>query len=420
MEKKKAFVFVPHQDDEINLVGNCIDRLIELYDVYVIFSSIDSDHKMAIIRRDEAIKSCAILGVPKDRVLFLNYPDTPNRAKKHYFTDGDTRIIGDIFALLQKQKPNLIIGTDFDYHSDHKMLSIALESAVGKVVAENHQEYKPLVFKGFCYETAFCGAKDYFQSKYGECVPLNDLLGNPSYIWANRVSLFGDDKANVIWRKKAFRALLAHKSQYAILRADSVLNCDNVFWLRRTDNILLNDRVKISASSGDASRINDFVVLQTSDLTPLEFSKHDFSKALWKPDDNDEERCLKIELDRFHSLNKIVFRGNPSNANKTTVDGEMQIGNVIVPVSEFMPYARETALELNDIEAEYLIIRFKGKVEISEIELFDRECFDCTGYYLETLCKKNGWQKEFFQVGRLYYFLLCLVCKIKRKILSLI
>ena len=141
---------------------------------------------------------------------------------------------------------------------------------------------------------------------------------------------------------------------------------------------------------------------------------------MWKPDDNDEERCLKIELDRFHSLNKIVFRGNPSNANKTTVDGEMQIGNVIVPVSEFMPYARETALELNDIEAEYLIIRFKGKVEISEIELFDRECFDCTGYYLENLYKKNGRQKEFFRVGRLYYFLLCLVCKIKRKILSLI
>lgn len=416
MEKSKAVVFVPHQDDEVNLVGNCIDRLLESYEIYIVFSSMDTNRKMAQMRKKEAIKSCKILGVPQNKVLFLDYPDTPNRLKKHYFTDGDTRIVCDIINILRRYSPSLIIGTDFDYHSDHKMLSLALEEAIGVVVSEKHQLYKPLVLKGFCYETAFCGVKDYFQSKNGRCVSQGELLGNPSYIWNKRVSLFGNEKERFIWKKKAFRALLAHKSQYAVLRAESVLNKDNVYWIRRTDNLLLNDRVKISASSGNTHLINDFMFLQTDDISPIRFCEHDFSKAVWKPDANDLERYLYIQLEQIHLIEKIVFRGNPSSENYMPVDGEIQIGATVIRLSEIMPYARETVVQLNGIKTDSIIIRFKSYVEISEVEVFESNEPNCLVNEIGELFQPVVQPKEMFWIGRLYYLFICLYYKIKRKI----
>lgn len=44
--------------------------------------------------------------------------------------------------------PEVIIGTDFDFHSDHRMVSLALDEAVFNIMNEI-KTYTPLYLKDF-------------------------------------------------------------------------------------------------------------------------------------------------------------------------------------------------------------------------------------------------------------------------------
>ena len=139
----RVIVFVPHQDDETNLAGNILSALAEKYDTYVVYSSLEMEKSKARIREKEAINACFVYGITESHIIFLNYPDTPNREGYHYYTSGDKSIIKKIEKILISLKPEIIIGTDFDFHSDHRMLSLALDEAVHNVMIEN-QKYMPL------------------------------------------------------------------------------------------------------------------------------------------------------------------------------------------------------------------------------------------------------------------------------------
>ena len=156
----KLVIFVPHQDDETNLAGNILSYLVKQYDVYVVYSSLDVNPDKALGRKQEARNACAVYGIEKDNVIFLGFPDTPNRNGCHFFTNVDRSIIQKFEEILRNLKPEVIIGTDFDFHSDHRMVSLALDEAVFNIMNEN-KTYTPLYLKGFCYETAYYGVDDY-------------------------------------------------------------------------------------------------------------------------------------------------------------------------------------------------------------------------------------------------------------------
>ena len=82
---KNCVILVPHEDDEINLCGNVLSKIVKKFNTYVIFSSIDVNPKMAAVRKQEAINSCHIFGIPSKNVIFLGFPDTPNDKKPHFF-----------------------------------------------------------------------------------------------------------------------------------------------------------------------------------------------------------------------------------------------------------------------------------------------------------------------------------------------
>lgn len=56
MKKRKMAIFVPHQDDEVNLVGNILGDLIKKYDIYIIYSSLDISTEKAVIRKNRSNK----------------------------------------------------------------------------------------------------------------------------------------------------------------------------------------------------------------------------------------------------------------------------------------------------------------------------------------------------------------------------
>ena len=160
---EKLVIFVPHQDDETNLAGNILSYLVKQYDVYIVYSSLDANPDKALIRKKEAINACAVYGIEKDNVIFLGLPDTPNRTGHHFFTDGDKNIVLKFEEILRTLMPEVIIGTDFDFHSDHRMVSLALDEAVFNIMNEI-KTYTPLYLKGFCYETSWYGIDDYSAS----------------------------------------------------------------------------------------------------------------------------------------------------------------------------------------------------------------------------------------------------------------
>ena len=372
-------IIIPHPDDETNLAGNIMGRLTQNWNVYILYSSLDVRPQYAEIRKKEAVDACGVWGIPASNIFFLGVPDTPNKCKTHVFLDVEVHksIVRRIKDIINEIKPEYILGTDFDFHSDHRMLSLVFDEAVCDVVKEL-PDYFPIVLKGFCYETAYYGVEDYSITDFKKCVPKYPVMSNPAYEWDKRVSIGGDDNARFIWKRKAYKALACHQSQYAILHAKSIINADNVFWIKDTGNLAL--RSNIITSSGNPEPLNDFKVLDTDDIFTLETKGIDFSKGVWMPDDDDENPVILIKLPKVQNVKRIIIHGNPETSCVVKVDGKIEVGEKEILFKAIKPYGQENSIEINAIDVECIKIRFFDISKaihlgfgISEIEIFDIE-----------------------------------------------
>ena len=364
----KLVIFVPHQDDETNLAGNILSYLVKQYDVYVVYSSLDANPYKASTRKKEAINACAVYGIEKDNVIFLGLPDTPNRSGRHFFTDGNKNIILKFEEILRNLIPEVIIGTDFDFHSDHRMVSLSLDEAVFNIMNEN-KTYTPLYLKGFCYETAYYGVDDYSATDLKNTKVAKMPLSNVSYKWEDRISLNSQEKNGFIFLKTPFKALKCHKSQYAAMHARKVINADNVFWKKRTDNLLIRDAT-ITATSGDISKISDLKVIDTDDIITEDPLKIDYSKGLWKPDDSDLKPCINIVFNGEKTVEQIVLHGSPMSDHIEKCNIEIYLGEQTVKVGSLMPYGQPTILNIGRVQCSHIEIRSLSQTCISEIEVF--------------------------------------------------
>lgn len=364
----KLVIFVPHQDDETNLAGNILSYLVKQYDVYVVYSSLDANPYKASTRKKEAINACAVYGIEKDNVIFLGLPDTPNRNGRHFFTDGDKNIILKFEEILRNLIPEVIIGTDFDFHSDHRMVSLSLDEAVFNIMNEN-KTYTPLYLKGFCYETAYYGVDDYSATDLKNTKVAKMPLSNVSYKWEDRISLNSQEKNGFIFLKTPFKALKCHKSQYAAMHARKVINADNVFWKKRTDNLLIRDAT-ITSTSGDISKISDLKVIDTDDIITEDPLKIDYSKGLWKPDDSDLKPCINIVFNGEKTVEQIVLHGSPTSDHIEKCNIKIYLGEQTVKVDSLMPYGQPTILNIGRVQCSHIEIRSLSQTCISEIEVF--------------------------------------------------
>ena len=365
---EKLVIFVPHQDDETNLAGNILSYLVKNYDVYVVYSSLEVNPDKASIRKKEAVNACAVYGIEKDNVIFGEFPDTPNRNGHHFFTDGDKSITLKFEEILRKLMPEVIIGTDFDFHSDHRMVSLALDEAVFNIM-NKIKTYTPLYLKGFCYETAYYGVDDYSATDLKNTKVAKMPLSNVSYKWEDRISLNSQEKNGFIFLKTPFKALKCHKSQYAAMHARKVINADNVFWKKRTDNLLIRDAT-ITATSGDISKISDLKVIDTDDIITEDPLKIDYSKGLWKPDDSDLKPCINIVFNGEKTVEQIVLHGSPMSDHIEKCNIEIYLGEQTVMVDSLMPYGQPTILNIGRVQCSHIEIRSISQTCISEIEVF--------------------------------------------------
>lgn len=412
---KNILVVVPHQDDEINLIGNCIDNIKKLGNIILVYTSLEVNKEKAKIRKEEAYNSCKILGINKENIIFLNYPDTPNKLKEHFFIKDKHKVIQDLQNIINKYKPEYIFGTDFDFHSDHRMASLALDEAIGNII-KNEKKYKPIVFKGFCYETAYYGIKDYKASKLEITKRKNKILSNSSYDWEERYSVKMIEKKSFIWTNKVYKALKQHKSQFAVFHAQSIINSDNVFWMKRTDN-LLNQAI-LTSSSGECEKIRDFKVIDTYDIITENPRMIDYSKAVWIPEKNDDKPYISIKFKINKSVKYIILHGNPNNEKDCKVNYEIIINGKVIKNNFIKSYGKSTKINVNIDNVYDIRINFDRdiiKTGISEIEIFENDV------YLNKIFEKNILEEERKKtlkdfLNDFIFSQIILITKIKRKL----
>lgn len=342
-------VIVPHADDEINIAGATIcGAREEGMRVLCVFATNGDRKYIGDVRIHEAIRAVSVLGVPKEDIIFLGYPDggvsaehsvylrteenshevgrngmTYGSAEKPEFCMSESgshhtctwqNFLTDMQSIIEKYLPDAIIAIDFDRHPDHRMCSIAFETVMGRILNRKANAYHPNILKAFAYTTAFESVIDLLEEPNLFSTVINektrlytDLLDNPCYKWENRVRLPvpASCRTKELKKNKVFRALLCHISQRAMRRAPRIINSDEVFWRRHTDNLIYQGHITVS--SGNCSALHDFRMIGASDIVSAHMH---FNEALWIPAADDASPHCRCDFDEPHTIREIILHGN--------------------------------------------------------------------------------------------------------------
>ena len=343
----KVLVLVPHEDDEINTCGAFLKVLTDSgADVKLVYTTNGDWKYPATIRMKEAKESAALLGVKEDSIIFLGYGDSINNDERnHVFyasnkpvksTAGHTETYGtnlypdysylirgkhqaytksnyleDIISVLENEKADFIICTDFDEHPDHRMLSLLFDQAVG-IVCKRDSGYHPEIWKRFAYSLAYTAIPDYSSINNAETkrpavgatgkYPF-DIIDKSIYSWKDRIRipvLFSEGEN--LRNNHIAKALRKHKSQRIITHGDRIINSDEIYWKRRTDNLAFS--ASVLTTSGEGAYLNDFILYFTDDvdsLTPV------LSNYYWQPSDSDEEKRAEFIWDAPQHLEAMTL-----------------------------------------------------------------------------------------------------------------
>ena len=354
----KVLLFVPHQDDEINAAASLLYTLAHGKAQITLVYTTNGDWECpAAVRFREAVNAAGILGVPEKNILFMGYGDTLNRNdKRHIFYHTDTPArsaagytetygtdthpdfaflhekqhhsytnedyLKDMLSIIRLTKADIIIGTDFDCHADHRMLSLYLDKAVGMVRKED-PSYKPEIWKRFAYPLAFNAVADYSSvnnpaTKLPVVGVTNnyrfDIIGFFYFTWKNRIRIpvpymaqAGKLRDNLLCR-----ALEQHTSQRIVPAVTQILNSDEVFWSRRTDCI--SHTAEISVSSGNGAYLNDFMVYNVDNIDD---DVPEYTDYCWRPEAEDTEKAAVLKWKKPVTVEKIVLYGAVSKDSKT-------------------------------------------------------------------------------------------------------
>lgn len=336
---KKVMLLVPHQDDDFNVLGGVIEEYIKYgSEVTVVFSTNGDYYGLAETRFREAQNALGYIGVPKDHILFLGYGDQWHEDGPHLYNAepgqvmtsafGSTQTYStaaasawregilytidnfllDIESVILAYLPDVIYCVDYDYNIDHRALSHSFEKVMGRILKENGG-YRPLVLKGYAYNTAWEAVNDYYSDNL---LPTQDAFREDYgkipgiYRWDDRVRLpvHAEGLSRSVMSADQNIALSMYQSQGANMYGVRVINSDKVFWLRRTDSLCYS--ADIQASSGAAALLNDFMLLECHDLR----NEGPYDGA-WIPEEADNEKRIDVALPEKQNVAEIVLYDHP-------------------------------------------------------------------------------------------------------------
>ncbi len=273
----RILVVAENFGDEILIAGNMILNLAAARaEIFIAYSN-------EKISTAENIFVLKILGVNADKIIFLN--------KKNLRVD--------LKNILLELRANIIFCPDYD--SESKLSSI-FEEVMGEILKEN-PDYRPEIYKKLANATALNAPPDFYAPnllsvklpKISTTDNYNfDLINRANYNWAGRVRFPVPEKCRktLLKNNPLAAAIFAYNSKLKKFSALRILNSDEVFFERRTDNQIFT--AKISASSGVAESVADFKI---------------FGEC-WRPRVDDTEKILKIEWAEGVQVRQIKIYGN--------------------------------------------------------------------------------------------------------------
>lgn len=274
----RILILAPHFGDEIILAGNMILNLAAAR--AEIFAAYSAGDKAMAERNAAALK---ILGVPKDKIIYL---------------EGE--LAGALKRLLLNLRANIIFCVDFDSNVDHKNLSAAFEKVLGEILRER-PDYRPEIYKKLTYATALNSPPDFYapnllsvrKPKIGATDGYDfDLIDRANYSWAERVRFPVPEscRKTLLKNNPLAAAIFAYRqNHWAALR---ILNSDEIFFERRTDNQAFT--AKVTATSGEPSGACDFKILD----------------EIWRPAIDDAAKILAFDWEESVQLRRLVIYGN--------------------------------------------------------------------------------------------------------------
>ena len=365
----RVLILAPHPDDEINIAGNMILTLAAAKaEIFVAYSTNGDFEQKAEVRAQEAVDALKILGVPREKIIFLGYgdghklSDVPTKSPAGHvetyaaenFVDYAKKISGrhnsytrknfkhDLKNLLLELRANIIFCVDFDNHADHRTLSILFEEVLGEILSER-SDYRPEVYKKFAYATAFTAAADFYapnllstpKPKLGETDTYDfDFVDRGNYIWENRVRFPVMHSQTLLKGNPIAEAIFAHKSQRNEWNALRIINSDEIFFERRTDSQTFS--AQITATSGDAIKVRDFKIIDTDDVNAVPAL---IKNNLWQPTDN--LRKIFFKWSEAVQVRRIVIYGNPLDDMPAKISLRLEIDKAGISLDNVKNFSAE-------------------------------------------------------------------------------
>lgn len=414
-KNKKVMVIVPHEDDDLLISGQVLPPMYKNgADVRVVFATNGDKRVSAYTRQSEACNALEKLGIPREKVIFLGYPDgtqlyvgkkafsfssgwdhtyAGKGFKDYHFDRFGTHakytaenMVDDIESVVLEYRPDYILAIDFDTHTDHRGVSISFEKAMEERILKKESGYTPKVLKCFGYSLAWKSKPDFYALNIKSTVMQDREKNNdpsyetdvPQYRWNNRVRLPIDKKSlsHSILRCSEYKALSEHLSQYAYCYSERIINGDSVYWNRRTDSLTYN--ADISVSSGDASLLNDFRLIGVGNRTAGLHVK--LENCVSRFDKNDAQKTVTVKFDSPKTVSCVSLYDN-FGLNSNILGGVITFSDgskVEVPALNADGSETRVVFEPkhNITSFTFKVTEYEGVAGLDEIEAFENADYD--------------------------------------------
>lgn len=413
-KNKKVMVIVPHEDDDLLISGQVLPPMYKNgADVRVVFATNGDKRVSAYTRQSEACNALEKLGIPREKVIFLGYPDgtqlyvgkkafsfssgwdhtyAGKGFKDYHFDRFGTHakytaenMVDDIESVVLEYRPDYILAIDFDTHTDHRGVSISFEKAMERIL-KKESGYTPKVLKCFGYSLAWKSKPDFYALNIKSTVMQDREKNNdpsyetdvPQYRWNNRIRLPIDKKSlsHSILRCSEYKAPSEHLSQYAYCYSERIINGDSVYWNRRTDSLTYN--ADISVSSGDASLLNDFRLIGVGNRTAGLHVK--LENCVSRFDKNDAQKTVTVKFDSPKTVSCVSLYDN-FGLNSNILGGVITFSDgskVEVPALNADGSETRVVFEPkhNITSFTFKVTEYEGVAGLDEIEAFENADYD--------------------------------------------
>ena len=370
----RVLILAPRAGDEIAVAGNMILNFTAAKaEVFIAYSNFSAWN-------DELECAMKILNVPREKVIFL--------ALKN--------LKADLKNLLMNLRANIIFCP-----VDCENLSATFEEVMGEIL-NSTCDYRPEVYQKFALSTALNAFPDFYapnlfsvrRPKLGVTDDYNfDVIDRAKFSWKNRVRfpVAESCRKTLLKNNPLAAAINAYKSRRAELSPLRILNSDEVFFERRTDNQIYRAKV-YSTSDNDETEKNSSAGTESSSCAEKNLSYaervRDFKifgaeNFLWRTFNGN----LTINFDEEVQVRRIVIYGNALDESDAEIVLRLECYKFYAGIdkaSDYIDNTNEIKMKLPargqpcvcDVEkifvkhAEIIPINAGKNFGIAEIELF--------------------------------------------------